>query len=573
VRNLRTATTRPDIRSTSDCDEGRHQPGHRSEQSENGINQETVIRFSRLDQQAGQEDEMNRSLLAALVFFAGMVIVASAVLSPTGFAQQFQKQPLYRYQSARGHYLYTTSASLPKGASDGPWENEGIACHVPAPAAHGTKPVYQLAKSDDLGVRYAFTSSAAEANAGGGWINQGVVFHVANTKLTGTVPFYRLYKPLVPGQKTDTSVIGKIKDFLAGPEFTESTANVLQDTTFYTIDEGDKALALSHGFISQGILGYVWATAGNASSPIKPDLVVVKTDAADTSVTTVIRNQGTANTGMVSYLVSLLVYDSKDHFLYRMSQPGAGLSPNQSTQLTFDTGDKSLKGKRYQVKVDALNALTESDEDNNDTAILDGPLQPKIKPVTGEKTSIPLVLSMVGKVGTPIKIGKRDVTRIDYQLKITNTDAFPTDWYSNLSILPSINCSTQKTNARLLMEPSWKIDKDGKWEKAGAWIRGMCTPLTTPQQFNQITLTLNDDYEIPDHIKVTVRDRLTGIVHESNVVPVGAFGVAEAIHSLGCTKLLNRDDDFVCRKQVGFDACENLRKNGKSIKCKLVLPQ
>jgi hypothetical protein len=386
-------------------------------------------------------------------------------------------------------------------------------------------------------------------------------------------PFYRLYKPLVPGQKTDTSVIGKIKDFLAGPEFTQSTANVLQDTTFYTIDEADKALALGHGFVSQGILGYVWASAGNASTPNKPDLIVVKTDATDTSVTAILRNRGTANTGMVKYLVSLLVYDSKDNLLYRMSLPASGLSPNQSTQVVFDTGDKSLKGKRYQVKVDPINALDESDEDNNATAILDGPVGPKIKPLSGEKTSIPLALSMVGQLGTPIKVGKRDVIRIDYLLKISNTNAFPTDWYLNLSILPSINCSNQKTNARLLMEPSWKIDTDGKWEKAGAWIRGMCTPLSTPQQLNQITLTLNDDYEIPDHIKVIVRDRLTGIVHESNAVPVGAFGVAEAIHSLGCTKLLNRDDDFICRKQVGFEACENLRKHGKPIKCKFVPQQ
>src|ERR1044072_6808031 len=121
-------------------------------------------------------------LIGALILTDTMLPLASRII-PTAFAQQFKTQALYRFQSRKGNYLYTTSASLPSGLSDRPWENEGIVCHVPMPAPHGTKPVYQLSKSDDLGVRYPFTSSVTEANGGGGWTNSGIVFQVANTQL------------------------------------------------------------------------------------------------------------------------------------------------------------------------------------------------------------------------------------------------------------------------------------------------------------------------------------------------------------------------------------------------------
>src|SRR6185295_4173304 len=100
---------------------------------------------------------------------------------------QTLSQPLYRYRSKKGYFLYTTSSEVPK-LSNGPWINEGILCHVPAGPSHSvnTKPVYQLSKSDVLGVRYAYTGSFGEAdnNKGGPadqygigkWMNQGEVF-------------------------------------------------------------------------------------------------------------------------------------------------------------------------------------------------------------------------------------------------------------------------------------------------------------------------------------------------------------------------------------------------------------
>src|SRR6476659_3869642 len=103
-----------------------------------------------------------------LIIVAGLSFIAPEwpqnfrVVAPA-LAQQTGRTPLYRYQSRKGHYLYATSAKLPAGLDDGPWESEGLTCYVPEPKPHGTTPVYQLmSQTNDLGTRYFFTTDLNE---------------------------------------------------------------------------------------------------------------------------------------------------------------------------------------------------------------------------------------------------------------------------------------------------------------------------------------------------------------------------------------------------------------------------
>jgi hypothetical protein len=224
-------------------------------------------------------------LIACLFIVVGGLTLAAPELgrdfAPTALAQQNGQAPLYRYQSQRGHYLYATSAKLPAGLDDGPWESEGVTCYVPQPKPHGTTPVYQLSsQTNNLGTRYFFTVDLNEVQSyqTQGWINQGIVFHIADVKLPGTVPVYRLYKGLAPQVKKDKSLLDKISEAISGPEFTQETAGVLQDSYFYTIREEEKALALKSGFIQLGILGYAWPPTSSPSTALnKPEPPKIKT--------------------------------------------------------------------------------------------------------------------------------------------------------------------------------------------------------------------------------------------------------------------------------------------------------
>src|SRR5438128_10559839 len=99
---------------------------------------------------------MKRSLgFICLLVMIAILITAAPILrlsdvAPVAFAQAFATKTLYRYQSASGQYLYTTDSKLPPGLSDGPWETEGVVCHVAKGPNHDaqTTASYQLATSD-----------------------------------------------------------------------------------------------------------------------------------------------------------------------------------------------------------------------------------------------------------------------------------------------------------------------------------------------------------------------------------------------------------------------------------------
>ena len=522
---------------------------------------------------------MKRSLgFICLLVMIAILITATPILrlsdvAPVAFAQAFATKPLYRYQSARGQYLYTTDSKLPPGLSDGPWENEGVVCHVAKGPNHEvqTTPVYQLAKSDDFGVHYFYTNKSDEADTAeaDGWTKQGIGFHVSPKQVPGTVPLYRLYKPVVPAKQKDKSWLDKIGEFIAGPEFTEAGADVLQDAHFYTIRQDELSIASKSGFNLEGRIGYVWETPYPPPAALAPDLIVQHTQADDTSVTVVLRNQGTANTGGVKYEVALSVYDDKNNFLYKLHQPAPGLSPNQSSQVKFDTGGKSLMAKRYQVKVDETNAVEESNEDNNETDMLSGPpLRLKV-PAPNDSGLIPLVLDLKSYHQRTQQAGGAQLHFADFVITIANAKDFPKEAFAPLTILPAEYCGAHESNARLFAMVGW--GREGK--DTAAILKGACIPLSSPAALASMSFSIPEEKGDVGLIRVEIRDRLTNLLHQSQIIKVGAFGVAEVLVPLGCYEFLGRPDDFYCKNKTAMAACENLQKKGKPIKCRITTPK
>ncbi len=508
-------------------------------------------------------------IACSFIIVGGLALVApelrrdSAVM-PTALAEQTGREPLYRYQSQRGHYLYATTAKLPAGLDDGPWESEGLTCYVPEPKPHGTTPVYQLSsQTNDLGTRYFFTTDLNEVQSyqTQGWSDQGIVFHIANVKLPGTVPVYRLYKGLAPQVKKDKSFWDKISEAILGPEFTQETAGVLQDSYFYTIREEEKAVALKGGFIQLGILGYAWPPTSGSPASNKPDLVVLKTAADATSVTALLSNQGEVNTGGVKYEIALLIYDKENNLEARVYQTAPSLSPKQTIPVKFDTTKQSVVGKRYQVVVDEPNTVKESKETNNATEIMDGP-RPSIKFGSTKQTSIPLALNLIDVREIKVSSGQLPGKVTAYDLAITNAK-FPADAFEQLPMLPN-TCAGRSSTARLQAEIIW----GRKGKDSEPIMRGTCIPLGSQQDLTKMTFNLGAEKGTASLLQVIIHDRLTGIDHKSNVYPVGAFGIAKVLGPLGCKGFLGRPDDFLCSTS-GMVACENLRNHGQPINCRV----
>jgi CARDB protein/uncharacterized protein DUF5648 len=508
-----------------------------------------------------------------LLFAIGMLIFTASnslrfAIEPAAHGQAFSTKPLYRYQSARGQYLYTTEAKLMAGMSDGPWENEGIVFRVANGPNHTTQtaPIYQLAKTDDFGVHFFYTNKPAEADTavGQGWTKQGIGFYLSPKMVNGTMAVYRLYKPVVPAQQNDQGLLAKISELISGPEFTEAAADVLQDAHFYTTSVKEVKTAKKSGFILEGVLGYAWeAEAASPPAALVADLVVQNTHAEDTTVTAIVRNQGTANTGAAKYEVALHVYDKQNNFLYRLNQTGPPLSPNQSGQVKFDTNGKSLMGKQYRVTVDTNSMVQESDEDNNQTAMLPGPPL-KIAPATHDTGLINLAMNL--KSFQEKNMGSSNFQLGIAEVSISNARDFQQDAFTPLTVLPPQQCvAGHQSNARLFARLNWgRAGKD-----TAAIMKGPCLPISSSQALTSMTFSIPEELGKVALIQLEIHDRLTNLKHKSQLINVGAFGVGAALDKLGCRPFLGRPDDFSCDNPTGVAACENLQKQGKPIKCRL----
>jgi hypothetical protein len=454
--------------------------------------------------------------IAMQIFIACLVIPGLTTQTSAATSMQaLESQPLYRFRSKKSYLLYTTSAELPK-LSNGHWTNEGIVCHVPIRPNHtiNTKPVYQLVKSDNWGVRYAYTSSFGEADKYKGgladkygigqWMNQGEMFRVCSDQAMNTVPLFRLYLP--------------VKLTNPGQEFTGVVPGT--DAHLLTTNESEKSNAISRGWVDQGIIGYVWMSPYPPAAPMLPDLMVAKTEAEEFSVRAFISNRGKANTKGIKFDVKLFVYDDKGKFLYQ---------------------------------------LEESNENNNETAMLDGPRRKiDLSKVDSERV-IPPAIEMTGKQES----GGKDRVLTTYVFSVFNWNDYPADWFQSLKSLDATSCDGKPTDARMLAH-IWIEVNGNPPRKAG------CKVLNSQQDFKTVqTFATGGAIPKPDKVFVVLEDRLAGKRYQSNSYSVEVFGIDKELVTVGCKRLLGRASSFVCTKKLGFESCENLRKQGKPIECRL----
>jgi hypothetical protein len=308
--------------------------------------------------------------IAQLAAFA----VVAAAAEPT--------MPLYRYQTKTGLGAYVAFPAELEGydklakQADDP-QNGFIffrrlmkVGEVYLNKVPGTLPLLTLFKDTDQGRKYFYTTDIDEAVIlqKNGWqpgiFNKGVTCYVATKPQAGAIPVYRLQQP---------------------------------DGVEVIYAFGDKERQMLSHLKEEKIAFYVWATAATPSPggtpthsdfpEMKPDLLVsaIK-DVEAKSVTFVINNNGgekpiPANT----FTIQIAAKKADGNAAWFEQQPIAQvIKPRAATTVTVKT-DHDMRGLKIRLLVDAMNKVEESNEQNNLSDYVDGP----IFLVTGVLTKTP----------------------------------------------------------------------------------------------------------------------------------------------------------------------------------------
>ena len=368
----------------------------------------------------------------AKYFIIGLVVavIATQYSVTVSVAQEFKTDPLYSFLSSKGYRLYKIGATLPTGLSDGPWQNEGIVGYVLKDPAPGSHPVASYLKSDQWGIRYSYARS--ENEGGSGWNLQGIAFHLPTQGTPGTVRLFKLY---LPARETHP-----------GKTFTGMVPGT--DAVFLTTDTARRAEAIGAGWQGVGVVGYVWTAP--LQPPLQPDLVVKETSVDGKQTRALIANQGKVSVSSARRPGSgLYLRRSQQELVFTKGESLGGMSPGQSRPVLFDVGNFPIAHKRYKVLVDPSSLVTESDDNNNETAILNVP-SPKIKinPLPPDYVTPPtFTLSAITPSPTSAQ-HKRTV----YNLQVTNWGEFNADWFTSVeNVLPPNSCGAGDSYARLLV--------------------------------------------------------------------------------------------------------------------------
>jgi hypothetical protein len=319
------------------------------------------------------------ALAAGVLQFSGFAVVATAA-EPT--------VPLYRYQTKTGLDAYVAFPAelesydkLGKQTDD---PKNGFIFfrrlmsvgHVYITKLPGTLPLLMLFKDTDLGRKYFYTTDIDEAvilQKNGwqpGFFNKGVTCYVATKPQAGTIPVYRLQQP---------------------------------DGVDILYAFGNKERQMVSHLKEEKVAFYVWATAVTPASEdkpkqydfpeLKPDLWVgnIKEVQAK-SVTFVINNSGgekliPANT----FTVQISAKNADGNAAWFEQQPIAqAIQPQTPTTVTVNT-DHDMRGLKIRLLVDAMNKVEESNEQNNLSGYIDGPIF-LVKGVITKPSSTPIIL-------------------------------------------------------------------------------------------------------------------------------------------------------------------------------------
>ena len=483
-------------------------------------------------------------ILATLLASAGGALRPFSTDAANAAPQEFKLARLFAHVSGRGYRLYKTGSNLPPGLGDGPWKVEGAVCIVAGEAGPGLRPVYQLMKGDEFGVRFDYTPSEGYAKKAGSkvydanyWTNQGVAFYVAADQLPGTTPLYRL--------RRDPGIVA------VGPNAGKLAPG--SDATLLTTDAALREKLLAEGWKNGHAIGYVWTKAPEAG-PL-PDLSVRQVEADEHAVKAVVFNQGKSNTGGAQVYAHLFLYDAAGKTVFSDGKFVGGMSPGQWRPVAFETGGRSLVGLRYQVKVDFSNLVKEADESNNASATEEFRRRLKINPVPpGHVVPPSIVLTSVQP--SPTQGLPKHTT---YRLAVTNADSYAAEMFQPTQKLPPGPCGNGPTDARLLAR--LQVVRDGQALNAG------CKPLKSAADLKVLDVNSSVPLFDGDRLRVVLEDRGAGQRYESQPYAVGWFGLDKTLVPLGCKYFLGRAGDFLCTSDGGMAACEGLRQKGRPIRC------
>lgn len=457
----------------------------------------------------------------------------SAAAEAAASARKTEYSRLFSFISQRKQRYYRMSSQVPN-VTDGPWIQDGVAGIVARNEGPGLKPVYQFLKTDKFGVRFYYASKPTEVesltgtyNGAGIWTNQGIAFYLSATELPDTVKLFRLFVPAKIEWKDNGNGLNSVATLKAPEEI------------FLTTDTAARDKAINAGWKSAS-LGWIWTKA--PSTPL-PDLAMEKTFLQGQSIGAVIRNVGSI--GSPAVWVRLRILDTNGKQVQFEDQRVEALFNGMPATVVFKV--PALIGKRYQVTVDPINNIKESNEANNESQVTayHHKISPNLDPGEANKLRAPtFAITAVAPVGQ----------KTMYKLAVSNWDRFKPDWFHTLQSSSPNPC---KSNVRLQMV-IYVI-------RAGMPIRVGCKPLNSQEDIKSLQFEIPGTMKDSDRVQLVLTDRKDNSEYKSEPFTAGWFGIKVT----GCTYFLGRASSFLCATKQSFDDCESLRKQGKPIQCTL----
>lgn len=311
-----------------------------------------------------------RGIAGRFLFALAVIITQFAAVAAAATAAE-QTVPLYRYQTKTGLDAY---AALPVEIeaydklgqqADDPkngfifFRRLMVVGQVYLTKVPGTLPLLTLLKDTDQGRRYFYTTDIDEAVIlqKNGWqpglFNKGIAGYVATKPQPGAIPVYRLQQP--------------------------DGVDIL-----YAFGTKERQL-VSHLKVEK-IAFYVWAdvvTPSAGTTVQHYDFPVLKADLSvgdikevqAKSLTFVINNKGGEKPiPAMTMVVQIAAKKSDGSAAWFEQQPIAqAIKPNATTVVTVKT-EHDMRGLKIGLLVDALNKVEESNEQNNLSAYVDGPI-------------------------------------------------------------------------------------------------------------------------------------------------------------------------------------------------------
>lgn len=221
--------------------------------------------------------------------------------------------------------------------------------------------------------------------------------------------------------------------------------------------------------------------------------------------------------------------------------------------ITLPAGT-SLDGKFIRLEVDTFNTVKESSEGNNWFEKGEGAAQPfpeKAGYCDGNGGGFPPPAIKL--------IGINDSgSGAAYTFSISKWENVPQNWF--LENAPStVQCGNVLHAARMIAR-LYRVSSSGDAKEAG------CRPFNK-NDLGSLSLTVAGLSSDSAKVKLVLEDRLFKGKYPSPLFEVEQFTALKGLNALGCTTFMGNPNSFLCTTDSGFKSCEDMRKNGKPIKC------